>query len=62
MKKIYQTPVAKAITFATEDCLLSSSNLSDDGSDNIDITLSDSKYDGIFCSNQWSAENWANED
>lgn len=63
MKKIYQAPQAKVVTFHTEDALLSSSKLSSDGSANIDITVSEDEYTGPFQSNQqdWGTSAW-NED
>lgn len=63
MKKIYHAPQAKVVTFHTEDTLLSGSKLSSDGSENIDITVSDEEYDGTFQSNQqdWGTSAW-NED
>lgn len=63
MKKIYQAPQAKVVTFHTEDALLSGSNLSSDGSANIDITVSNDEFDGSFRSNQqdWGTSAW-NED
>lgn len=63
MKKIYQAPQAKVVTFHTEDALLSGSKLSSDGSANIDITVSDDEFGGSFQSNQqdWGTSAW-NED
>lgn len=63
MKKIYHAPQAKVVTFYTEDTLLSGSKLSSDGSENIDITVSDDEFDGTFQSNQqdWGTSAW-NED
>lgn len=63
MKKIYHAPQAKVVTFHTEDTLLSGSKLSSDGSENIDITVSDDEFDGTFQSNQqdWDTSAW-NED
>lgn len=63
MKKIYQAPQAKVVTFHTEDALLSGSNLSSDGSANINITVSEDEYTGSFRSNQqdWGTNAW-NED
>lgn len=62
MKK-YHAPQAKVVTFHTEDTLLSGSKLSSDGSENIDITVSDDEFDGTFQSNQqdWGTSAW-NED
>ena len=50
-------------TVHTEDTLLSGSKLSSDGSENIDITVSDDEFDGTFQSNQqdWGTSAW-NED
>ncbi len=63
MKKIYQAPQAKVVTFHTEDALLSGSKLSSDGSANNDITVSEDEYTGSFRSNQqdWGTSAW-NED
>lgn len=63
MKKIYHAPQAKVVTFHTKDTLLSGSKLSSDGSENIDITVSDDEFDGTFQSNQqdWGTSAW-NED
>lgn len=63
MKKIYQAPQAKVVTFHTEDALLSGSKLSSDGSANTDITVSDEEFKGSFQSNQqdWDTSAW-NED
>lgn len=63
MKKIYQAPQAKVVTFHTEDALLSGSKLSSDGSANIGITVSEDEYTGPFQSNQqdWGTNTW-NED
>lgn len=63
MKKIYHAPQAKVVTFHTEATLLSGSKLSSDGSENIDITVSDDEFDGTFQSNQqdWGTSAW-NED
>lgn len=63
MKKIYHAPQAKVVTFQTEDTLLSGSKLSSDGSENIDITVSDDEFDGTYQSNQqdWGTSAW-NED
>lgn len=63
MKKIYQAPQAKVVTFHTEDALLSGSKLSSDGSANIDITVSEDEYTDTFQSNQqdWGTNAW-NED
>lgn len=60
MKKIYQAPQAKVVTFHTEDALLSGSKLSSDGSANIDITVSEDEYTGSFQSNQqdWGTSAW----
>ena len=63
MKKIYQAPQAKVVTFHTEDALLSGSKLSSDGSANTDITVSDEEFKGSYQSNQqdWGTSAW-NED
>lgn len=52
MKKEYIAPRAAAIRLAMEDTKLTGSKLSADGSDNIDITISDDTYDGTFRSNE----------
>lgn len=57
MKKEYIAPRAAAIRLAMEDTMLTGSELSTDGSDNSDITISDDTYDGTFRSNErgWDA-------
>lgn len=63
MKKEYIEPRAVAIRLAMEDTMLTGSKLSDDGGDNIDITISDDTYDDVFRSNGrgWDATNWTEE-
>lgn len=64
MKKQYIEPRATAIRLAMESTMLTGSKLSDDGGDNIDITISNDTYDDVFRSSQrgWDATNWGGKE
>lgn len=63
MKKTYIRPASTSVQLAMESNLLGSSNLSDTGGDNLEITPGNDEYNGSFQSNQqdWGTSAW-NED
>lgn len=63
MKKTYIRPASASVQFSMESNLLGSSNLSDTGGDNLEITPGNDEFEGLFQSNQqdWGTSAW-NED
>ena len=63
MKKTYIRPASASVQFSMESNLLGSSNLSDTGGDNLEITPGNDEFESTFRSNQqdWGTSAW-NED
>lgn len=63
MKKTYICPASTSVQLAMESNLLGTSNLSDTGGDNLEITPGNDEFEGSFQSNQqdWGTSAW-NED
>lgn len=63
MKKTYIRPASASVQFSMESNLLGSSNLSDTGGDNLEITPGNDEFEGSFRNNQqdWGTSAW-NED
>lgn len=57
MKKTYQKPILTQTELFVGNILCSSSNLSDNGEENTNITVGNEVYGGIFKSNEESSRN-----